>query len=260
MWDVVTAPRAPPVPHSIPTLSTRSETGSHPPAGLFAAPPEGPYAPAMAFSHAVTTDSDLRALYRDPSRPALAKQIDHLDENCRIFIAHSPMVMLATADAGGRVDVAPRGGRPGFVRVLDSRRLAIPDLAGNNRLDSMGNLVESPGVGLLFLVPGREETLRVNGRATVTTDPEVLDACTEPDLRPRVAIGVEVEEAFIHCAKALRRSRLWEPGEWPDLDGLPSSACMLRDHYDLPELDLAAVEERLRDSYENTTWMVGGRP
>ncbi|MEN8040947.1 MAG: MSMEG_1061 family FMN-dependent PPOX-type flavoprotein [Actinomycetota bacterium] len=212
----------------------------------------------MPFDHALSTAADLRSVYRDPSKPSLAKQIDHLDEHCEKLIRHSPFVLLATSSSDGRVDVSPRGGRPGFVCVLDEHRLAIPDLAGNNRLDSMQNLVESPGVGLLFCIPGLDETLRVNGTATITTDPEVLDACADDDLHPKVAIGVDVDEVFIHCAKALRRSRLWHSEDWPDLSDMPTVACMLQDHYDLPELDLPAIEARLADAYERTTWMVGG--
>lgn len=210
------------------------------------------------FGGAVTSAGGLREIYREPSRPAVAKQIDHLDHNCRAFIAHSPFVVVSTADDSGRCDTSPKGGPPGFVTVLDEHRLAIPDLSGNNRLDSLQNIVRSNGIGLLFLVPGLGETLRVNGRAMVTTDPAVLDACTFDDLRPRVAVGVTVEEAYIHCAKALRRSGLWDPDAWPDLSDLPSTACMLRDHYALPDMDVAAVERRLDQSYDRTLWLAGG--
>jgi predicted pyridoxine 5'-phosphate oxidase superfamily flavin-nucleotide-binding protein len=136
--------------------------------------------------------------------------------------------------------------------------LAFPDLAGNNRLDSIGNLVDSPGVGLLFMIPGLDETLRVNGTATITSDPAILELCVDGDLVPNVAIGVDVEAAYIHCAKALRRSRLWHPEAWPALADMTSIACMLRDHYNEPDLDVGAVEDHLEVSYEQTTWAVGG--
>jgi uncharacterized protein len=207
---------------------------------------------------ATLTGAELRAIYRQPSRPAVAKEIDHLDANCAAFIAHSPFVVVSTADAGGRCDASPRGGPPGFVRVLDDRRLAVPDLSGNNRLDSFQNLLQNDGIGLLFLIPGLDETLRVNGRAIVTTDPAVLDACTVGELRPRVAVGVTVEAAYIHCGKAPRRAGLWDPGAWPDRSALPTIACMLRDHYGLPDMDTAAVERRLEDSYSLTMWLPGG--
>jgi len=207
---------------------------------------------------AITTVDGLREVYRPPSKPAVAKQIDHLDHNCRAYIAHSPFVTVATADAQGRCDVSPKGGPPGFVTVLDDHRLGIPDLSGNNRLDSLQNLVANAGIGLLFLVPGFGETLRVNGTAAISTDPDVLDACAVGDIVPRVVILVTVEEAYLHCAKALRRSGLWEPDQWPDLAELPSAACMLRDHYDLPDMDLAAVEQRLENGYRTTLWQAGG--
>src|SRR5215471_692004 len=207
---------------------------------------------------AITTVDGLREVYRPPSKPAVAKQIDHLDHNCRAYIAHSPFVTVATADAQGRCDVSPKGGPPGFVTVLDDHRLGIPDLSGNNRLDSLQNLVANAGIGLLFLVPGFGETLRVNGTAAISTDPDVLVACAVGDVVPRVVILVTVEEAYIHCAKALRRAGLWEADRWPDLADLPSAACMLRDHYDLPDMDVAAVEQRLEQGYRTTLWRAGG--
>ena len=212
----------------------------------------------MGDDTAITTVDGLREVYRPPSKPAVAKQIDHLDHNCRAYIAHSPFVTVATADARGRCDVSPKGGPPGFVHVLDDHRLGIPDLSGNNRLDSLQNLVANAGIGLLFLVPGFGETLRVNGTAAVSTDPDVLAACAVGDVVPRVVILVTVEEAYIHCAKALRRAGLWEPDQWPDLADLPSAACMLRDHYDLPDMDVAAVEQRLETGYRTTLWQAGG--
>ena len=148
----------------------------------------------------------LREVYRPPAQRSLDKEIDHLDEHCRDFIAHAPFVILASTDGDGRIDASPKGGPPGFVAVLDDHRLAVPDMAGNNRLDSMRNIVEDGLVALLFLVPGVDETLRVNGRATVSVDSDVLDRCPIGELRPNVAIIVEARTAFIHCAKALRRS------------------------------------------------------
>jgi PPOX class probable FMN-dependent enzyme len=212
----------------------------------------------MAFASTVRSIGELRDLYQPPSRPAIAKQLDRLDAHCQALIDRSSFLVLATSDADGHCDASPRGGPPGFVKVLDEHRLCLPDLSGNNRLDSLENLLEHPGVGLLFFVPGLDETLRVNGDAVITTDPEVLDACAIGDLRPRVALGVDVREAFIHCAKALRRGSLWRHDQWPDRTGLPTVACMLRDHYDLPELDVAAVERRLASSYSSTMWLAGG--
>jgi predicted pyridoxine 5'-phosphate oxidase superfamily flavin-nucleotide-binding protein len=135
-----------------------------------------PYAVDM-LDHAIGALDDLREHIGEPSQRVLDKQLDHLDRHCRDFIARSPIALLATADAEGRCDCSPRGGPPGFARVLDARRLAIPDYTGNRRQDSHVNLLENPYVGLLFLLPGMGETLRVNGRGTLTRDPELLEAC-----------------------------------------------------------------------------------
>jgi uncharacterized protein len=212
----------------------------------------------MAPYPVITSRAQLRQLYPAPSRPAVAKQIDHLDGHCRALIAHSPFLVMATAGADGKCDSSPRGGPAGFVRVLDDHRLGIPDLAGNNRLDSLENILDHPGVGLLFFVPGLDETLRVNGAAQLRTDAAVLDVCTINDVRPRLVVTVRVEAAYIQCAKALRRGGLWQRERWPDTSGLPTIACMLRDHYALPDLDLAVVEERLAQSYQLTMWLAGG--
>lgn len=212
----------------------------------------------MPFASAVTTEAGLRELYAEPSKPSLAKEVDHLDVHCRAWIAHSPFVVMATTDAEGRCDVSPKGGPPGFVRVIDDNRLAIPDLSGNNRLDSLSNVVSSAGVALLFLIPGIDETMRVNGTATVTTDPDVLAACRVGSVTPKVAVGIDVVTAFIHCGKALRRAGMWDSGAWPDTSDMPKVACILKDHYALPDVDVAAVEQRLSESYSRM-WLAGGR-
>jgi PPOX class probable FMN-dependent enzyme len=207
----------------------------------------------------VGTVEGLREIYREPARPSLDKEIDHLDEHCRDFIAHAPFVTLASATAdGSRVDVSPKGGPAGFVAVLDDHRLSIPDMAGNNRLDSLRNIVEGGRVALLFLVPGVEETMRVNGTAVVTTDPEVLDASPIAGKRPNACIVVHVETAFVHCAKALKRSGLWDAERWPDRTDMATPACMLRDHIGL-DMTVEQSQARLDESYAATTWEVGGR-
>ena len=200
-----------------------------------------------AFDDVVHDVDELRTHFREPSETVQRKQIDHLDANCRAFIAHAPFVLVATANADGTCDVSPKGGPPGFVAVLDEHRLAIGDLPGNNRIDSLRNVVTNPYVGLLFVVPGMGETLRVNGRAWVVRDAAVLDACEVHDRRPAVALGVEVAEAYVHCAKAFRRSNLWEPDAWPDRDAVPTAAAMLRDHIGLHDVAVEAVEQALED-------------
>jgi hypothetical protein len=210
----------------------------------------------MPFDHAIRDEAGLRRIYREPHAIVRRKAIDHIDDGARRIIAASPFVVLSTAGPGG-VDASPRGGPPGFVAVLDDHRLAIGDLAGNNRLDSFGNLVANPGVGLLFLVPGLGETLRVNGRATLTDDPAVLDACPIGGTRPRVALGVDVEECFVHCAKAFRRSRLWDPATWPADDETPSAAAVLKGHVQI-DAPVEAIEADLEESYRTTLWEPGG--
>jgi PPOX class probable FMN-dependent enzyme len=211
----------------------------------------------MSADVAVTSVDELRAIYRPPAQRSLDKEVDHLDAHCRDFIGHSPFVVHATATADAVVDASPKGGPPGFVAVLDDHRLAIPDMAGNNRLDSMRNIVGGGNVALLFMVPGTDETMRVNGRASITTDPDVLDRCPIGDLRPNVAIVVHVHTAFIHCAKALRRSALWHPDEWPDTSDMATPACMLKDHIGL-EGTVEDSQRVLDASYAKTTWKVGG--
>jgi PPOX class probable FMN-dependent enzyme len=206
----------------------------------------------------LTSVDDLRAVYRRPAQRSLDKEVDHLDRHCRDFIAHAPFVVLASADTNDAVDASPKGGPPGFVAVLDDHRLAVPDMAGNNRLDSMRNIVGGGAVALLFLVPGTDETLRVNGRATMTTAPAVLDRCPVGELRPHVAIVVAVRTAFIHCAKALRRATLWQPDEWPATSDMATPACMLRDHIGL-DGSVKDSQRALDASYAATTWKVGSR-
>jgi PPOX class probable FMN-dependent enzyme len=209
---------------------------------------------APPFRDVLDGPDELRAVYRAPSETSLRKEIDRLDEHCRAFIAHAPLAVLSTAGADGRCDVSPKGGPPGFVAVLDDHHLAVPDLTGNNRLDSLSNVVENPFVALLFLVPGLDETLRVNGRGVVTRDEEVLDACAVMDRRPKAALAVEVETAYLHCAKALKRSEVWHPERWPDRSGLPTPACMLSDHIGLPDLTPDVVEAALQESYTTRLW------
>ena len=212
----------------------------------------------MPSSYTVASAGELQALYRPAGRGALDKVIDRLDQNCRDFIAHSPFVVVSTADRRGRCDASPKGGPPGFVQVLGETQLAWGDLAGNNRLDSMRNLLTNAGVALLFMVPGLEETLRVNGEAVITTEPEILERCTIDTTVPRVAVTVTVREAYIHCAKAFRRSALWQPDAWPDRSDMATIACMLRDHAGLGDLEPSVIEEALETDYDRSLWQAGG--
>src|SRR5262245_7155042 len=184
-----------------------------------------------AFENVVSSIEELRAIVQAPGPGArtLLKERTGLDAHCRAFIARSPLLLMATADGDGRCDVSPKGDAPGFVTVLGEHRLAIPDRPGNRRLDGMQNVLANPHIGLIFVVPGRDETLRVNGRAWITRDPEILARSAVQGKTPLLAIGVEVEQCFFHCAKAFLRAHLWAHDRWPARDSLPSFACVLFD-------------------------------
>jgi PPOX class probable FMN-dependent enzyme len=201
----------------------------------------------------ISTVEALREIYRMPRGGAVDKEHPAINDNDRAFIAHASLLMISSTDADGRCDVSPKGGTPGFVTVLDDGTIAIPDLSGNNRLDSIQNLIANPGIGLLFLIPGIDETLRVNGRARLSTDPDVLAAAAVGTAVPKVAIVVEPDEVYIHCAKALRRGSVWQPAGWPDTSDMPSIACMLRDQV-APELEVQVIQDALEQDYETTLW------
>jgi uncharacterized protein len=209
---------------------------------------------APVFKQVVTTLEELRALMGEPSETALRKDIGRLDEHCRAFIARSPFVLVATSDATGRCDVSPKGDAPGFVHVLDERHLVIPDRPGNKRFDGIRNLLENPGIGLLFLLPRSEETLRVNGRAQIVRDPELLASFAVQGKTPQLAIAVEVQESFLHCAKCVKRSGLWDSSQWPDLSGLASPAQIFLDHAKPRDMTLEAFEQRLQEGYRKNLY------
>ncbi|HEX3175221.1 MAG TPA: pyridoxamine 5'-phosphate oxidase family protein [Methylomirabilota bacterium] len=200
------------------------------------------------FRDVISSEDALRALVGTPSELALKKQLSALEPHSKSFIAHAPFVLVATAGADGRCDVSPKGDAPGFVRVLDDHHLAIPDRPGNKRLDGMRNILANPHVGLIFLIPGRRETLRVNGRACITRDEALLASMEAMGKRPLLAIGVEVEEVYIHCAKAFIRSGLWQPDRWPALEALASTAQMFWDQT-TPSCTVDELARHLDESY-----------
>jgi len=183
--------------------------------------------PKAATERAVTSEALLRELYGQPGERAVAKERPVLNEDCRAFIAHSPFLVMGTAGADGRCDVSPKGDAPGFVVVLDDQHLAIPDRLGNNRLDGLRNVVDNPHVGLIFFIPGREDTLRVNGRARIVRDEALLERLAVAGKRPVTALVVEVEQCFMHCARAFKRAGLWEPERWPDASNVRSMQRMI---------------------------------
>jgi uncharacterized protein len=189
----------------------------------------------------------LREIYGEPSDRAVKKELRRLDRHCRAFIARSPFLVVASADASGRCDASPKGDMPGFVRVVDDATLLIPDRLGNNRVDTLGNLLARPGIGLIFFVPGLSETLRVNGRARVVTDPALLEPLAVNGKVPRSGIWVAVEEVYFHCGKALIRSDLWNPEKQVGRGEFPSLGRIIADQ--IGGIDAEEAERQTAESY-----------
>ena len=166
--------------------------------------------------------TEIREIYGEPMERTIKKQLPRLEKHSRAFIALSPFLVIASTGPSGLCDASPKGDAPGFVRVIDDETLLIPDRLGNNRVDTIGNLLSSPGVGLIFFVPGVNETLRVNGRARITTDPALLEPCTVQGKVPRSGILITAEEVYFHCGKALIRSDLWNPDKHVAQSDFPS--------------------------------------
>lgn len=165
-----------------------------------------------------------------PAGISADKVLDHLDEHCRRFIASATFALVATWSADGRADVSPKADPPGFIKVLDERTIAIPDRPGNGRIDIFLDVVQEPSVGLLLLVPGILETCRISGRGTVTTDPDLLGRMAVKGKTPKLALVVEIEEAFVHCGKAVRRGGLWDADNRIERNNFPTMGQMLHDH------------------------------
>jgi len=195
----------------------------------------------------IGTLEELRGCYPQPLERSLRKSLTTLDAHMRHFISLSPFLCLGTSSGGG-ADVTPRGDSPGFVQVLDDQTLLIPDWPGNNRLDSLTNVVSNPSVGLLFFIPGVNETLRVNGVAEITTEPALLEYWTVNGKHPRAAMRIAVREAYLHCAKALMRSRLWDDDYRVERTELPSYAQMLKDQ-GVTTQSVDALQAAIDDSY-----------
>ncbi len=194
----------------------------------------------------ITDAAELRSRYGEPIERVIRKCRPRLDEHCRNIIAASPFLVISSAGADGTADVSPKGDAPGFVHVLDDTTLVIPDRPGNRRLDTMTNILENPNIGIIFLIPGMNETLRVNGLASITTEPRLLDAMSVNGKRPTAAIRVEVREAFFHCAKAMIRSKLWDPSRHIDRSVFPSMARMVCDQ--IGDTDVEAAEAHVAES------------
>ncbi|MEM7551524.1 MAG: pyridoxamine 5'-phosphate oxidase family protein [Bacteroidota bacterium] len=198
----------------------------------------------------VKSIEELRELYGEPKERAVKKQLSKLDVHCNNFISKSPFSVLSSFSSKGQVDSSPRGGIPGYVKVLNENELVIPDWKGNNRIDSLMNILETSRIGILFFIPGMDETLRINGSAVISIDDELLDVLSESGKKPKTCILVTVEEAFLHCAKALMRSKLWSSDSHLERSEMPTMGQMLKDQIGLngePESQKAMIERYNED-------------
>jgi PPOX class probable FMN-dependent enzyme len=205
-------------------------------------------------AHKALSTAEVREIVGDPIELVQLKVRPSLDKHCRAFIARSPFLSLGTVDASGQADVSPRGDPAGFVHVLDDHTLAVPERPGNKLADSLSNILDTGSVGLLFMVPGVEETFRVNGVGTITDDPAVLETMAVKGKTPKLAILVDVQEAFIHCAKAFRRSELWNPDGYVDPKELPSIGQVIRDQVKPPDLDTDDIDEFANEDYRTNMY------
>lgn len=194
---------------------------------------------------------DLREAVGEPTASIAEKEMPLLDKHARHFLSLSPILFISTVGVDGRADISPRGDPAGFVKVIDDRTILIPERPGNRRADTMSNIVENPGhsVALIFLLPGVEETLRASGRARIVDDPEALVDMAVRGKVPQLGILVEIDEVFFHCAKALKRARLWDPDTTIDRKEFPTLAQITRDQRE-SDTPLEEIEERIRESYE----------
>ncbi|WP_257347234.1 MSMEG_1061 family FMN-dependent PPOX-type flavoprotein [Pseudalkalibacillus decolorationis] len=202
------------------------------------------------FKDLVYTESEVKELVGSPSVRGEQKVITEVDDQCRHFIQNSPLIVIATSSSSG-ADCSPRGDAPGFVNVLDHKHLLIPERPGNRRTDSIKNLLENSTIGLLFTIPGMNETLRINGKGYVSRDQTLLSQSEVNGKIPVLGIGVEVQECFLHCGKAFIRSQLWNPEKWPVKEQLPSPSKMLTSHINMRTVTEKDITEVLRDTYTN---------
>ena len=196
---------------------------------------------------AIAGEDGLRSLLGEPSELVQAKVTDRLNDLTRQFVERSPFLCLATSAADGTCDVSPRGDPPGFVRILDERTLVLPDRPGNRLADSHRNVLQNPQVALLFVIPGVTDTLRVNGRATIVTDPELLEACAVEGKTPKLGLVIDIDEVFTHCSKAFLRAQLWDPERYVPREDLPSNGELMRSIN--PAVDPESYDAERADRY-----------
>ncbi len=204
----------------------------------------------QTISEIIRDEGTLRDFFGYPGEMNVKKEIPILDEHCKAFIERSPYMLLASSDREGNLDISPKGDPPGFVQVLDDQTLAIPDRIGNKRIDTLTNLIENDQVGMIFLIPGKTDTLRVSGRAMIVRDLWLRERMAFKNKVPKVAIVVKVQKAFMHCSKSMLRSKIWDPEHWPDSTDMASLARILIDHSNIV-CDLDELEEAIKDTYAN---------
>ncbi|MGH6616116.1 pyridoxamine 5'-phosphate oxidase family protein [Sphingomonas sp.] len=208
---------------------------------------------STGLEHFIENEDQLRAIYGAAEDFAVRKCLDRLDRHARAFIAASPFLIMASHDGRGNTDCSPRGDFPGFVEVIDDHHLLLPDRPGNNRLDSLVNILACPTIGLLFLVPSIRQTLRVNGMARITCDPALLGKHGVDGKLPKTGLLIRVEEMFLHCAKALMRSQLWKPDSWPEKGTLTSAGRIWADHLK-GGLDADTLDRNLERNMPGNLW------
>ena len=211
----------------------------------------------LKTEHLVSDEADLRSIFSPTHEIAIQKVLDRIDEQARDYIERCPFICIGTQSENGTADVSPRGDPNGFVRILDDKTLLIPDRPGNNRLDTLSNILTNPNVGILFIVPGFDDTLRINGTAQLTRDPELLQASAVNDRAPKIGIIVTVDEVFLHCAKAFRRSKLWQADSNQDRSVLPSLVNIVLDQTTGAPTDpaeRAKLDEELEEEYRQTMY------
>ncbi|MFN4274038.1 MAG: pyridoxamine 5'-phosphate oxidase family protein [Aliihoeflea sp.] len=201
----------------------------------------------------IVSREELRTHYGATHDIALKKQLPALDMHAKAFIARSPFVLIGSSDRQGNADVTPKGDKPGFVAILDDTTIAIPDRPGNNRLDTYENLIDNPAVGLLFVVPGMNETLRVNGLGRITADSGLRQRFAIDNRVPATLLVVEIRACYMHCAKAFMRSKLWAPESWPPRDSMPTLGQILRDQVALSE-SAQQLDDGLDKAYAKSMW------
>ena len=202
----------------------------------------------------IKSKTQLRTLYKNPDEMSVKKSLNKLDKHLKHFINLSPFIVLSTVRDDGFCDASPRGDAPGFVRILDNNNLFLPDRPGNNRLDSLTNIIKNPGIGLLFMIPGLDMTLRVNGKAHIVTDVALLEPSMVNKRIPKSGLKIEINECYIHCGKAIRRSKIWSNEMQIKKGTFPSIGKIIKDQLAPPGMTVEDLDNFAEEAYKNTLY------